>query len=95
MIVDVDDEVDGDDDDDANNDDDNNDDDWWWWQLPPQLASSAGELLEPGRLPCLHPLQGFFYDPLDCVVITMKEFRNLQNPSFPMLQVSLECLSFH
>ena len=55
----VDDEVDGDDDDDANNDDDNNDDDWWWWQLPPQLASSAGELLEPGRLPCLHPLQGF------------------------------------
>ena len=54
-------------------DDDNNDDDWWRWQLPPQLASSAGELLEPGRLPCLHPLQGFFDDPLDCVVTTMKE----------------------
>ena len=74
-------------------DDDNNDDDWWRWQLPSQLASSAGELLEPGRLPCLHPLQGFFWR--STRLCCHHNERNLQNSSFPMLQVSIECLSFH
>ena len=84
----VDDEVDGDDD-----DDDNNDDDWWWWQLPPQLASSAGELLEPRRLPCLHPLQGFFWRSIR--LCCQHNERNWQNIPFLTMKVSIECLLFH